>query len=401
MRDDPSRRAFLSSVGAISALRLAPRDLLATTGTESDFLFAKGLVYLQTGSLGPTPRSVIEKTIAVWKELELNPVLYGYGPHEQTMEAVRANAAGFIGCKKEELLLTRSTTEGMNWVAQGLFLSAGDRVAITDQEHPGGRSGWDYIARKQGVVLDIVPIPPGENDAAAIVDRFAKAITPRTRVLVFSHVLTSTGLRMPVAELSALARARGAMAVVDGAQAVGGIAVDVKALGCHVYVTCGHKWLLGPKGTGLLYLSEEIGPAVDPIALEGGRAAYSNSSGVTSIPSVLGLSASIDYLRAIGMAAVEKHNLALRNRLYQELKSLPALRVVSAPPGLLASPLLSFVLPDPVKSGDFMQRLLDRHGVVVKTVPGQWFNGNRISTHLFNTAADVEALQGALRKELA
>ena len=385
----------------MSAVGLAPLGLLAARSVPSDFLFAPNLVYLQTGSLGPTPRPVMEKVIAAWNELELNPVLYGYGPHERAMEDVRANAAAFIGCKQEELVLTRSATEGMNWVAQGLGLAAGDRVVITDQEHPGGRSGWDYVARRQGVVLDIVAIPPGENDAAAIVDRFAKAITPRTRVLVFSHVLTSTGLRMPVAELSALARARGVIAVVDGAQAVGGIAVDVKALGCHVYVTCGHKWLLGPKGTGLLYLSEEIGKAVDPIALEGGRAAYSNSSGVTSIPSVLGLSASIDYIRAISMAAVEQHNLALRDRLYQALKGLPKLRVVSAPPGPLASPLLTYVLPDPLKSGDFMRRLLERHGVVVKTVPGQWLNGNRISTHLFNTVGDVEALLVALRKELA
>ncbi len=380
---------------------LAPLNLFSDRETPNDFLFAKNLVYLQTGSLGPTPRPVMDKVIALWRELELNPVLYGYGSHEQAMEAARANAAAFLGCQTDELLLTRSTTEGMNWVAQGLFLKAGDRVVITDQEHPGGRSGWDYIARKQGVILDIVAIPPGENDAAAIVDRFATAITPRTRVLVFSHLLTSTGLRMPVAELSALARARGCIAVVDGAQAVGGVAVDVKALGCHVYVTCGHKWLLGPKGTGLLYLSEDIGRAVDPIALEGGRAAYSNSSGVTSIPSVLGLSASIDYIRAIGIAAVERHNLALRDRLYRMLQSVPQVRVVSPPPGPLASPLLSFVLPDLVKSGDLTQRLLARHGVVVKTVPGQWFNGNRISTHLFNTAGDVDALVAALRKELA
>lgn len=406
--EHPSRRAFLSSVGAISALGLAPLDLTIDGPDEprglapdpNDFLLAKNLVYLQTGSLGPTPRPVMDQVVAAWKELESNPVLFGYGPHEQAMEAVRANAAGFIGCATNELLLTRSTTEGMNWVAQGLFLKAGDRVAITDQEHPGGRSGWDYIARKQGVVLDIVAIPPGENDPAAIVDRFANAITPRTRVLVFSHLLTSTGLRMPVAELSALARARGAMAVVDGAQAVGGVAVDVKALGCHVYVTCGHKWLLGPKGTGLLYLSEELGRAVDPIALEGGRAAYSTSSGVTSIPSVLGLSASIDYLRAIGIAAVERHNLALRDRLYQMLQSVPQIRVVSAPPGPLASPLLSFVLPDRVKSAEVMQRLMARHGVVVKTVPAQWFNGTRISTHLFNTAGDIDSLVGALRTEL-
>lgn len=414
--DSSSRRTFLSSLGAMSALGLAPRDLLAASSdaggssavvgrglalNANDFLFAPGLVYLQTGSLGPTPRPVMEKVIALWKELELNPVLYGYGAHERAMEDVRANAASFIGCKTDELVLTRSTTEGMNWVAQGLGLGAGDHVLTTDQEHPGGRSCWDYVSRKHGVLIDVVAIRPEEHDAAAIVDRVAAAITPRTRVLSFSHLLSSTGLRMPVAELSAVARSRGCIAVVDGAQAVGGIAVDVKALGCHVYATSGHKWLLAPKGTGLLYLSEEIGSTVDPIALEGGRAAYSNSSGVTNISSVLGLSASIDYIREIGIAAVEQHNLALRDQLYERLQSVPMLRVVSAPPGPLGSPLLTFRIPDAVPSRDFMQRLSERHGVVVKTVPGQWLNGNRISTHLFNTVADVEACVVALRRELA
>jgi selenocysteine lyase/cysteine desulfurase len=247
----------------------------------------------------------------------------------------------------------------------------------------------------------VVPIPPGENDAAAIVDRFAKAITPRTRAISFSHLLTSTGLRMPVAELSELARSRGCIAIVDGAQAAGGIEVNVKALRCHVYVTSGHKWLLGPKGTGALYLSEEIGKAVDPIALQGGRNVYCDSSGVTSIPSVLGLSASIDYIREIGIAAVERHNLTLRNRLYEGLESVPKLHVVSSRPGPLASPLLSFTLPDAIKSQEFTLRLMERHRVVVKTVPGQWMNGNRISTHLFNTDSDVDALLVALKTELS
>src|ERR1051325_2036882 len=191
-----SRRSFLSSLGAIGVLPSLldhagqlPRGLAAA----DDFMFATGLVYLQTGSLGPTPRPVMERTIAAWKELELNPSEYGYGAHERAMDDVRAQAARFIGCKTEELVLTKCTTEGMNWIAQGLSLSAGDHVLTTDQEHPGGRVAWDHVVRRQGVVLDVVVIPPGENDAAAIVDRFAKQITPRTRVLTFSHLLRSTG----------------------------------------------------------------------------------------------------------------------------------------------------------------------------------------------------------------
>lgn len=411
-----SRRAFLGSLGALSAAGLLPRpmwagvpgrvanDVPAARGLASapdDFAFAPGLVYLQTGSLGPTPKPVMERTIAAWKALELNPAAYGYGEQEHAMEGVRAKAASFLSCKTDELVLTNCTTEGMNWVAQGLTFAAGDRVLTTDQEHPGGRVGWDYVVRRHGVVLDIIGIPPGENDAQAIVDRFAARITPRTRVLSFSHLLSSTGLRMPVAELSALARQRGCIAVVDGAQAVGGIAVNVKALGCHVYATSGHKWLLAPKGTGLLYLSEELGTAIDPVTLESGRGAYTASTGVCSIPSVLGLGAAIDYITTLGTARVESHNLSLRNRLHLALADLPKLRIVSPAPGPLASPLLSFALPDGVTSGAMHERLREKHNVEVKVVPGNWFNGTRISTHLFNTEEDVDALVHALRVELA
>ena len=412
-----TRRSFLASVSALSAASVVPRAAVAGASefaqagvarvargiapAPDDFAFAPGLVYLQTGSLGPTPRPVMERAIAAWKQLQLNPSFFGYGEHEQAMEAVRAKAAAFIGCKTEELVITSCTTEGMNWTAQGLTLGAGDRVLTTDQEHPGGRVCWDYVVRRYGATLDIVEILPGEHDAQAIIDRIAKAFTPRTRVLSFSHLLSSTGLRMPVAELSALARSRGCIAVVDGAQALGAGPIDVKALGCHVYAASGHKWLLGPPGTGVLYLSEELGQAVDPVSLQAGRASYSASSGVSSIPSVLGMGAAFDYMSAIGLGRIETHNLALRNRLYAALQDMPRLRVVSAPPGPLASALLTYRLPDDIESRAFQQRMRDKHNIELKVVPKNWFNGNRVSTHLFNSEQDVDALVAALRIELA
>jgi len=413
-----SRREFLSAMGAISALGLVSFEICPTHASHpattrsigrprglaapDDFLFASELVYLQTGSLGPTPRPVMERTIAAWKELELNPSFYGYGAHEHAMDdVVRASAARFLGCKTEELVLTRCTTDGMNTVAQGLTFAAGDRVLTTDQEHPGGRHCWDYVARRFGVAIDVVAIPPGENDTQAIVDRFAKAITPRTRVLSFSHLLSSTGLRMPVAQLSALARSRGCLAVVDGAQAVGGIPVDVKALGCHVYATSGHKWLLGPKGTGLLYLSEELGDRVDLLSDAPKHAAYGEGTGVTSIPSVLGLGAAVEYLSAMGMDRIEAHNLALRNRLFGALHDVPKVRVVSAPAGPLASGLVTFTLPDERESRAFQLMMREKHNVELKMVPKNWLNGIRVSTHLFNTEQDVDRLIIALKSELA
>jgi len=411
-----TRRNFLASLGALSAVALTSRDALASeiigarrniarldrgiATSPDDFAFAPGLVYLQTGSLGPTPRAVMERASEAWTQLELNPAFYAYQELEHEMEGVRAKAAAFMGCKTDELVITTSTTAGMNWTAQGLTFAPGDRVLTTDQEHPGGRVCWDYVARRYGVTIDVVAIPPEEHDAQSIIDHVSKAFTPRTRVLSFSHILSSTGLRMPVAELSALARARGCIAVVDGAQAVGSCPVDVKALGCHVYATSGHKWLLGPPGTGLLYLSEELGKTIDPIPLQSGHASYSASSGVPSIPGILGLGAAIDYVSAIGLDRIESHNLALRNRLHAALQNVSRVRVVSAPSGPLASALLSYTLPDDVRSGALHERLRDKHKIEVKVVPGNWFNGNRISTHLFNSEHDVDALVAALQLEV-
>ena len=407
------RRRFLSALGALSAAGLVAPRAGAQRGRKQhpavprglaapdDFQFEPGLTYLQTGSLGPTPRPVMDRTIAVWKELELNPAAKGYGPLETAMDDVRAKAAAFIGCATDELVLTNCTTEGMNWIAEGLHLSPGDRVLTTDQEHPGGRVCWDYLVRTRGIELDVVAIPPGENDANAIVRRFEQAILPRTKVFSFSHLLSSTGLRMPVAELSALARAHDCISVVDGAQAVGAIDVNVKALGCHAYATSGHKWLLAPKGTGLLYLSAEHAARIDPIALQSGRAAYTAASGVCSIPSVHGLAAAVEYHTRLGKGAIERHNLELRAQLLEALKSVPQVRVVSPAAGPLASPLLTYVLPDRVKAGELHARLREKHRVEVKVVPGQWLNGHRISTHLFNAPRDIDALGTALTAELA
>jgi len=364
-------------------------------------MFDDGLVYLQTGSLGPTPRPVMQKTIDAWQLLERNPVVHGYGDLEKELDVVREKAAHLVGCATDEIVLTTSTTDGMCRVALGLNLVPGDRVLTTDQEHPGGRDCWDFLVRTRGVILDVVKIVPGKHDASVIVDRMTKAITPRTKVLSFSHVLSSTGLRMPVADLTRVARAHGCVSVVDGAQAVGGIVVDVKALGCDVYATSGHKWLLAPKGTGLLYVNASLGSRLELIALQDGHAAYSGVTGVSNIPGVIGLGAAIDYATARGLAEIEAHNLSLRSRLDAALADVPKLTVVSPREPALASPLLTYRLPDDVPARDLMDRLLSKHRVVVKLVPINWFNGQRISTHVFNSQSDVDTLVRALRLELA
>jgi selenocysteine lyase/cysteine desulfurase len=347
---------------------------------------------------------VLDRTIAAWRELESSPVLMAYGNAENTVlsavERVRKRAAGFLGCEQDELLITRCTTDAMSIVAQGMRWTAGERVLTTDREHDGGSFCWAYIAQRHGVVVDRIPIALDEPESAAIVRRFAAAITPATRVISVSHVISSTGLRMPIAEISALARERGIVCVVDGAQAVGAIPVNVKALGCHAYAASGHKWLMGPKGTGLLYVSREASGTIEPIQWQDARRYGAESAGVGPQPLVIGLGAAIERMQDIGMTAVERHDLALRNRAYEQLMQIRKLRVVSPPPGASATAIVACVLPDNIDSMTLRDTLLTKHRIVVKMTEKRQFNGIRLSPHLLNTEAHVDAAVKALRAEI-
>ncbi len=405
---DHTRRRFLGTLGisavpAITASASSPdasQSSGAVRGAESPYLFAPGLTYLNTASLGPTPRAVLDRTLDAWRELESNPVYmaYGAGPAHLAADRTRGLAADLLGCTADEILITRSTTDAMNSLALNLRLTRGDRVLLTDQEHEGGSVGWHYRARRDGVGIDTVPIAPTDHDAAAILQRFAAAITPQTRVISVSHVIASTGLRMPIPEIAALAARHGAFCIVDGAQAVGQIEVNVRALGCHAYATAGHKWLMGPKGTGLLYVSRDAA-GLELLQWEGGRTFISNSTGIGSLPLASGLGVAIEALQTRGMAAVARHNIGLRDRAYAALQAMK-LPIAGPPPGALATAMVAAVLPPQIDSAHVRNVLREKHGVVIKMVEKRWFNGIRLSPHVFNTDADIDKALLAIRGEL-
>ena len=361
----------------------------------------KASLYLNCSAMGAVPKPVFTRAVQAWQTLEANPSDQGYGTLRQTMDDVRGQAAHFIGCGQKELIATNSTTDGMNIVAQGIGLSEGQRVLTSDQEHPGGRECWDYYARRYGVRIDRVTLPLQPRSTDEILERFEARLTPDTRVISVSHITFSTGTAMPIRELSELANAHGVLCIVDGAQAVGSQSVDVKALGCHAYSTSGHKWLLGPKGTGLLYINEKARAVIDPLILQDGENAYSEATGVRNIPGILGLGASMEYLSVLGQNAITKHNLSLRNLAYDGLLRLPRVRVLSPPPGPFATPLVSLSLPEGVDNRKVFSTLLKKYGIQVKLLdPDTFPRAIRISPHIYNTEEDINRFLMAIRKEL-
>jgi selenocysteine lyase/cysteine desulfurase len=397
-----TRRTLLGAIGlAVPAQAALAADPVADPRPE--YGFAPGLTYLNTASLGPTPLSVRARMDAAWMELERNPVFetFGEGPLHVQSDRAREEVAALVGCGATELLITRNTTDAMNTLAAGMRLSTADRVLLTDQEHEGGTYCWTNLARRHGIVVDTISIAPEDHDADAIVARFAKAIRPETRVISVSHVISATGFLMPIPEIAALARSKDIICVVDGAQALGQIPVDVKALGCHAYAASGHKWLMGPKGTGLLYLSPETTGRIEPVQLEAGNRFISNSAGTGCLPLCIGLGTAAEAARRRGMPAVHARTLALRNRAYAGLAQIPGLRLASVPPGPHATALVAAYLPDTIDSRAFRDAMREKHQIIVKMAEKRWFNGFRLSPHIFNDEEDVDRALGAIREEVA
>ncbi|MBM3281051.1 MAG: aminotransferase class V-fold PLP-dependent enzyme [Candidatus Handelsmanbacteria bacterium] len=248
------RRTFVKSMAAgLAGLPLAPRyaaalneqlqlltaDLTGLTAeparwrrVRDEFSLNPGLIHLNCGTIGATPRPIIEALCTLLHDYESSPYHHAFqatGEYGQ-IEGVRDKATAFLKAGKDEVALTQNTTEGMNGVATGIDLREGDEILTTHHEHGGGMSGWQYQAKRCGVKIVQLKIPPPAQSAEQILQLVADHLTKRTRVCFFCHVETITGLLMPLAQIAALIQPKGILLVCDGAQAPGMIDVDVKAL---------------------------------------------------------------------------------------------------------------------------------------------------------------------------
>ncbi|KIC89829.1 aminotransferase class V-fold PLP-dependent enzyme [Flavihumibacter sp. ZG627] len=412
--DKYNRKKFLATLGSAAATGVLINTIpflsaqaqiksLSRSQADGEYLFAEGLTYMNTGTLGPCRRETINESLKMWQELESFPLkFYGKNGAELLAEKTRGIAAGFLGCNINEMLITNSTTSGMNAIAQGLRLKAGDRILTTDQEHGGGLLCWNYFAKYYGVIVDKINIPPGENNRELILKRVKDNLKKKTKLISVSHVFSSTGLRMPIAEISSLARNNGTLCIVDGAQAAGAIGVKLKDLGCHAYATSGHKWLMGPKGTGLLYLSKEAQDIIRPMQFEESYNTYNDSNGVVNLACILGLGKAIEYLNSVGIDKIEQYNLLLRGRLYEKLKDLKNATILSPSGGPLASPMLTLLLPDRFDKATFVKMLLDKYKLSIRPTHKEFgFNGIRFSIHVFNNEKQIDFAVEVLNKELA
>jgi selenocysteine lyase/cysteine desulfurase len=428
------RRSFLRSLSAsLGALPFAPEfsaglqdrlgrlaaDLEAAEEAatywrrvQEEFSLNPGLLHLNCATLGATPRLVIDAVSGYLHEIEGNPAGDVYGWGNAQMESVRERAADFIGAELDEVAFTRNTTEAMNAVATGIDFRPGDQVLTTSHEHGGGMTCWQYVRRHRGVEMRYVEMPRTVESGQQLVDRIEAGITPRTKVCSVSHVDTICGVRMPLAEIAELTRPRDILLVCDGAQAPGMLRVDVKSLGVDTYACSGHKWLLAPKGSGLLYVREEAQDRIRPAFLHSGYQAYSASGGTRGVDRILGLGLTMEFHDVLGRDRIEARGRELAARVRSHLGRMDV-EVLTPPEAELSASIVTCALPPRVDAGVVRARMREEHRVMVKRAQGTFafceepdlpasdYNAIRFSTHVFNDELQVDRAMEAFRRFVA
>jgi selenocysteine lyase/cysteine desulfurase len=364
--------------------------------------------YFNTGTLGACPRQVIdavvdsmlamEKTIAHYDYRAEHPeYIAGYRPQD----ALRQKAGSLLNAGGAEIALTQNATMGINFVANGLDLKPGDEVLITDQEHPGSTGPWGLRAKRQGIVVTRLAIPVPTPDPQTVVNIFTDAVGPRTRVIAVPHVTSRNGIVMPVRDLCALGRERGLFTLVDGAQAVGQLRVDVKMIDCDAYVCSPHKWLLAPPGNGLLYVKAEREKEIWATLASAQWDNYDPASGLfrlmqfgTANGALLdGLNAAIDFYLRIGSEKIERRVIGLADNLRKGLQAIKGATISSPTHSALAGAIVTYGV-----SGVPCQALQDELWSRKKyRVRAQSQELVRQSVHYYNSPQEIEGTLEVVR----
>ena len=362
---------------------------------RAEFMIPPERIYLNIGTLGPQPRVVFDAVTEHARRVALSL------PPGVDWDTLKKEVGQLLNCDPEGLVFPRNTTEGMNFVANGLDLNAGDEVITTNHEHIGGLCCWQLIAKRRNVVLRQVTLPDPPLDPGQVFDRIVSAITTRTRVVSVSHVNFTNGLIMPVAQLIAHCRPRGIIVVVDGAHPPGLMPVDLKGLDPDFYASSPHKWLFAAQGTGLLYLRNEWRTKLWPTIASGDwdnlslGAQRLNHLGSFDESRMAGLLAAVRFQQTIGTERVYARIRDLRAKLNAALQSNPRVQFKSPLDERSAAGMVSFVV-DGIPALE-LQKKLGEQNVRTRVIGEYNYNWMRLSASIYNTEEQIDRVAGLIR----
>ncbi len=402
-----SRRSFLFEMAASTALFpsvLCASGAAAPPGTaleaepywelvRAQFSFHEANVPMNAANLCPSPRAVAARVTELTQDIDRDCSSHNRAKFEDLTEAARASVADQLGVSADEIALVRNTSEANNTINNGLALSANDEVIVWDQNHPTNNVAWDVRAARYGLVVRRVATPKHPKSAQELIDVFVRAFSPNTKVLTITHVSNVSGIRLPVREIVEAAHERGIYVHLDGAQTWGALDVNLHDIGCDSYAASAHKWFMGPKEAGILYVQssniERIWPNVvapgwggdaDPDVV---GARKFESLGQRDDACIAAVGTTVDFHRSIGGLRVEARVIELATALKNGIADLGIPLVTPMDAELSGGIVILEVEAN--RRREVLNRLYKEHGIA-----GASNGGLRLCPHAYNTMKHVE-----------
>ncbi len=368
---------------------------------RDQYMLSKDKVFFNPGTVGAMPKVVVDKMVEHLKYLAADVADWAYKDDNKeefisgynNLLGIRTKVARLINGTAAEISMTDNVTNGMSYIANGIAMQAGDEILTTDQEHPGGKSGWQVREKRYGIVFKTVAVPKPAHSPGEVYDIIVKAFTPRTKVLMLSHMITGSGAVLPVKEICAEARKRNIFTVLDGAQTIGQIKVDVKDIDCDVYLGCFHKWIGAPAGTGFMFVKadrvKEIWTTIasaqwDNHVDEGFRF---TQRGTGNFPVLKGLEAALDFYNEIGTDRIIERIKFLGQRLRDGLRANKKVKIFSPTDESMCAGITVYNV-----EGMTGTQLQDAYWAQARMRPrsqGDQF-GVRHCTHIFNSPEEID-----------
>ena len=390
------------------------------TAARERMLLDPTVTNLNTGSFGPLSRTVFERVTELRRQLAAEPMAFFVREMPPLLWQARQRLAQFIGGVPERLVFTENVTTAINLVASSLSIASPGEILLTDYEYGAMHWTWERAAQRQGLTLRTFPLPIMPSSPQEIVDAACAAMTERTRLFFFSHVLSPTGMVLPARELCTEARRRGILSVVDGAHAPAFVPLNVESIDADFYGSNCHKWLLAPTGSGFLYLNKRMEDRLLPLQVSWGwrpdrnrqpdepdeygstpRLRFLEFEGTRDVCPWLATPTAIDFQTEIGFERIRARMFELTQFVRKRLNGLMGLRLTTPEHPDLRGALVAFRLPPGLNPVELRRGLWEGYRIEAPIVERPDGLLIRTSTHFYNTEEEVERLAQALLKLLA
>lgn len=369
------------------------------------FTIDRNVINFNNGYCSPAPIPVQDAMRRYLDYSNMGPIQTMVDVLYPQIERVRENLARVAGCSPEEMAITRNASESNEIVQYGIDLKPGDEVLTTDQDYPRMLMTFRQRERRDGIVLKTISFPVPVTSADDLYNRIARAVTPKTKLILICHITNRTGVIFPVRRIADMAHAKGIPVMVDGAHAFSHFPYKLSDLGCDYYGVSLHKWTCAPVGTGFLYVKKERIPQTWSLMSSNTKQVDDirkfEEIGTHPAANPNAISEALVFNENIGVPRKAARLRYLRDRWAHRLRENPKVRILhSESPELSCG--IGFIGFDGVDAGKMYQALYSKHNIVTarSELPGQ-YDGLRITPHIYSTLRDVDTFADAVEKELA